>query len=106
MKPRATKICDSKRGCGLLKDLAKDFGRNPRTLDCREPICKECKGLYATNMRDVVGERIAHGRPYSNKFSFDYGRLPPLWKERLPIAQAKISKANMEKIEEYNDSEP
>ena len=93
MKKRDTKICDSKRGCGLLKDTLNDFGRNPRTIDGREHICKECKSKYATSVRDITHERISGGRPYSNKFSFDYGRLPPLWKERLPLAQATMKKS-------------
>ena len=106
MTKRTTKICDSIRGCGLLKDLLNDFGRNPRTVDGRENICKECKNLISATARNSSQERNSGGRPYSNKFSFDYGRLPPLWKERLPLVQAKIRKTYADLFDNYKKSEP
>ena len=82
------RVCSGKHGCGFPK-LLTEFPLSLKGESGRYHTCKECMGERNKRDRKVTAEDN-HERSLEDRKSFDYGRLPPMWEERLPLATAII----------------
>ncbi len=85
-----TKVCSGKHGCGLEKNLKKDFHRRAVAADGYHNICKECvklnnRGYYKSRTKPPPSrKRLAEGtRLIRRSYDFDRYPLPDIWVKGL-----------------------
>ena len=88
--------CTGKNGCYEWKEETNFATCNGERIN----VCKACYCLKNKRQRKVSAVD-PDSRPLHERSSFDYGRLPEMWKKKLPLAIANLKKINLDKHDRF-----